>query len=220
MILSLVGQKGGAGKTTVALCVASELVSRGKRVLLVDADPQGTARTWGAVASEAGVPAPTVVALGADLWKPHQLPALAPTFDAVVVDAPPRHAEVMRAALMVADVALLPCGPSANDVWALAESVEHVRSAQKVRPGLRAAVVLTRLVSGTVLGAGAREALSGSGLPVLKSTLGFRVAYQEAPAAGLGAAQYEPRSEAAAEVRALTDEVLELAGAHTKKRRK
>ncbi len=189
-------------------------------MLVVDSDPQGTARTWGQVANEAGHPAPTVVSMGADLFKPGQLPALAPSFDVVLVDCPPRLAEAQRAALVVADVAILPCGPSASDAWALVESVELVKEAQRIRPSLRAAVLLTRKVAGTALGKGAREVLEGSGLPVLAAELGFRVAYQEAPAAGLGPAQLSPSSEAAAEVRALADEVLNLTTAKAYPRRK
>ncbi len=208
----------------MALALASEALARGLRVLLVDADAQGTARTWGAVANEAGNPAPTVVSMGADLHKPGQLPALAPGFDLVVIDCPPRHAEVQRAALMVADLAILPSGPSAHDAWALAESVELVKAAMRVKPELMARGLVTRKVPGTVIGKGAREALEAAGVPLLKAELGFRVAYQEAPAAGLGVAQYATGSEAAAEVRALASEVLELVGltkkAKTQKRRK
>lgn len=226
--IALAGQKGGSGKSTVALSLAAECLARGFRVLLVDADAQGTARTWGAVANEAGHAAPTVVSMGADLHKPGQLPALAKGFDLVVIDCPPRHAEVQRAALAVADLALLPSGPSAHDAWALAESVELVVAAQRLRPELKAAAMVTRKVAGTSIGASAREALAGVGVPLLKTELGFRVAYQEAPAAGLGVAQYAPTSEAAAEVRAMTTEVLELVGllktpktkTTTKKRRK
>jgi cellulose biosynthesis protein BcsQ len=89
-----------------------------------------------------------------------------------------------------------------------------------MRPELRAAVVITRKVSATAIGQGARDLLSGAGLPLMRAEVGFRVAYQEAPAAGMGAAQYAPGSEAAAEVRAFTDEALELAGGKTTKRRK
>lgn len=213
------GQKGGSGKSTAALALAAELVARGLRVLLVDADPQGSARTWGAVANENGHAAPTVVAMGADLYKPGQLPALTGSFDWVIIDTPPRQAETQRAALMVADLAILPCGPSAMDAWALAETVEQVQAAQRVRPHLRAAVLLTRTVARTAISRGARDVLADVGLPVLRSELGFRVAYQEAPAAGLGPAQYEPSSEAAEEVRALTDEVLAVLG-ETKSKKK
>lgn len=207
-IIALAGQKGGSGKSTVALNLAAEGLERGLRVLLVDADPQGTVRTWAAVANEAGNVVPTVVSMGADLWKPHQLPRISQVFDLVVIDCPPRHADIQRAALMAADLVILPCGPSAHDAWALVESVELIKAAQEARHGLKACALVTRAATGTIIAKQARGALEQAGLPVLKTEMGFRVAYQESPAAGLGVTAYAPTSEAADEVRALADEVL------------
>ncbi len=201
------GQKGGTGKSTVAIAVAAELVARGRKVLVVDADPQGSARTWADVAAEAGHPSPAVVAMGANMHLPGQLDAVAEPFDVVIVDTPPRHGDIMRAALMVADLAVLPCGPSALDAWALAESLEVLEEARTLRPELKACVLLTRKVARTAIGASAREVLADSGLPVLATELHYRVAYQEAPAAGLGIVQYAPGTAAAGEVTALVDEL-------------
>lgn len=209
MLIALCGQKGGSGKTTAAIAVAAELLARGKRVLLVDADPQGTARTWADVAAEAGRPVPTVVVMGAKMHLPGQLDALAANYDFTVIDCPPRHGDVQRSALMIADLAILPCGPAAVDVWAMTEPVEIIGEARKIRPDLRVFALVTRKVSRAAIGAAARGNLGSLGLPVLKTELGFRIAYQEAPAAGLGIAQYAPRSAAAIEVRALVNELLE-----------
>lgn len=208
MIVAMAGQKGGSGKSTTAICVAAEALARGLRVLLVDSDPQGTCRTWGAVALEAGRVAPTVVAMvGAHLHRPGQLQGLLGNYDLAVIDCPPRQSDTQRAAMMVADLVVLPSGPSSGDVWALEESAVLVQEAQRVRPELRAAALLTRAVRGSVLGRGGRAALASVGLPVLKSRLGFRLAFQEAPTFGLGVVEYAPKSEAAAEVRALVDEL-------------
>lgn len=210
VILAFVGQKGGVGKSTSAVCVAGELVRLGRSVLVVDADPQGTARTWAEVASEAGRPAPTIAAMGATMHRPDQLPKLRAGFDRVVIDCPPRAGDVQRSALMVADVAVLPCGPSAADAWALAGSLELVAEARSLRPELVAAVLLTRVQSHTALGRGAREVLAESGLPVLRAALGYRVAYAEAVAAGMGVTEYAPGDLAATEVRALVVELERL----------
>src|ERR1700753_2941419 len=104
MIVAFAGQKGGVGKSTTAVCIAVAALERGARVLLVDADPQGTVRTWGEVASERKLPAPTVIAMGASMHKAGQLMPLAAGYDLTVIDCPPRHGEVQRSALMVADV--------------------------------------------------------------------------------------------------------------------
>lgn len=216
MIVALAGQKGGVGKSTVAVCIAAEALERGRSVLLVDADPQGTARTWADVALEAGNAAPTVVAMGATMHRPDQLPRVRQGFDLAIVDCPPRAGDVQRSALMVADVAILPCGPSAADAWALASSLELVAEARTLRPELVAAVLLTRVQARTSLAKGAREVLAEAGLPVLHAELGYRVAYAEALAAGLGVTTYAPRDAAADEVRGLVTELEALTNTNTR----
>jgi chromosome partitioning protein len=206
MIVALTGQKGGVGKSTTAINLAVAALCRGKKVLLVDADPQATARTWGDVAAENGHDAPTVVAMGATMHKPGQLPAIAAGYDFVVIDCPPRHGDVQRAALMIADVALLPCGASAADAWALANAIDLISEARTMRD-FKAAIVLTRKQGRTALGKGARAVLESSGIPVLASELGQRIAYQEALAAGMGVTTFSPRDAACKEVNSLLDEL-------------
>lgn len=208
MIFALAGQKGGVGKSTVAVSVAAELVARKLKVLLVDADPQGTARTWGDVASEQGHPLPTIVAMGATMHRPEQLPRVAGGYDHVVIDCPPRHGEIQRSALMVADAVVLPCGPSAADAWALASSVELIAEARALRPALGAFILITRKQMHTAISKGARDVLAQSGIPVLATELGYRVAFAEAVGAGQGPTTYAPKDAAAAEIRALVDELL------------
>jgi chromosome partitioning protein len=207
MIIALTGQKGGIGKSTTAVCLAAAAMQRSLRVLLVDADPQGTVRTWGDVAAEAGRTTPTVVAMGAAMHRPGQLPDMASSFDLTIVDCPPRLGDVQRAALMIADLALLPCGPTAVDAWALAGTLEVVKEAQAVRASLRGAVLITRKQGRTALGKGARSVLEASGLPVLRTELGYRVAYQEAMAAGQGVTAFAPRDPATREIFNLLDEL-------------
>lgn len=217
----LAGQKGGAGKTTIAIGLAAEAVVRGASVLLVDADPQGSARTWGDVAAEAGHAAPSIVAMGATMHRDGQLRQVASGYDLAIIDCPPRHGEIQRSALLVADLVLLPCGPSAVDAWALSTSIELVNEARSLRPDLRAHIVITRKQGRTALGKSAREVLTPSGLPVLSAELGYRVAYQEALAAGQGVTTYAPRDPAADEMRALYDEISALfEGSHVEKARR
>jgi chromosome partitioning protein len=208
-IVALAGQKGGTGKSTIACSVAAEGIARGNRVLLVDADPQGTAQTWGDVAAEQGKPTPTIVQMGMTMHRPGQLETVAEPYGLVVIDCPPRHGEIQRSALLVAHVAILPCGPSAADAWALASSLEAVSDARTVRADLGAYVVITRKQGHTAIGKGAREALAAGDLAVLRTELGYRVAYQEALAAGEGVTTYSSGA-AANELRALFDEVHAL----------
>jgi chromosome partitioning protein len=207
MIIALTGQKGGIGKSTTAICLAVAAMQRGLRVLLVDADPQGTVRTWGDVAGESGRLTPTVVAMGAAMHRQGQLPDMAAAFDLTIIDCPPRHGDILRSALMVADVAVLPSGPTAVDAWALAGTLDVVREAKALRDHLRGCVLITRRQGRTVLGKGARAVLEASGLPVLETVLSHRVAYQEAIAAGQGVTAYARRDPAAREIQDLLEEL-------------
>jgi chromosome partitioning protein len=204
------GQKGGSGKTTTAICVASELVARGIKTLVADADPQGTFRTFGEVATEANQPVPTIVGMGKNLARADQLPALASQYDVTIIDCPPRLDDIQRAAMMIANIAIIPCSQSGIEAWGAKESAELVQSAQQINQKLFAAMMLTRVIRNTTLGKNVRENLAPLDVPILASELGFLIAYQEAPAAGMGVAQYAPNDAAAAEVRALTDELLAI----------
>lgn len=217
-ILAVAGQKGGSGKSLVAVNLAAEGVRRGLRVLLVDADPQGSARTWQARGVELGAETPAVVAMDHTMHRPGQLDRLAAAVDLVVIDCPGRLGNVQASALGICDLAILPCAPDASDVWALAETAELVQDLQLRRPELRAAVLVNRLRAQTVLGRGAREAAESAGLPVLRAQLGDRAAYKRAFAAGAGVTTHAPRDPSADEIRALFDETY--GGTHAKESRK
>lgn len=219
MRIALAGEKGGGGKSTLAISLAVEWAVRGLRVLLVDADPQGSALTWRKLAKRHRSPTattPQVEALtGEALFD--GIAALAAGYDVVVVDCPGRHDVTQRAALMVADLALLPVRPSVLDTSPLAGSVELVMAARDARREaglgeLAAAVVVSQRVRGTVLGARAARDVEPLGLPVLGTEVYLRMTYAEAYAFGLGPTTYDPTSAAAAEVRRLTTEVGRLVG--------
>ena len=206
-IVAIAGEKGGAGKSTVAVCIADELLVRGHRVVVADADPQGTVRVWAQIAAEAGHQAPRVLALGDGLRS--ELPGIAEAADWTIVDLPGRVAARTVGAALVADVLLLPCTPSPADVWALASALDTLAPARQARPDLRCRILLTR-ADRSAVGAASRAALADVDAPVLTTTLGDRVAYREAVAAGRGVTRHAPSSRAASEVRALVDELERL----------
>jgi chromosome partitioning protein len=210
MIFAFVGQKGGTGKSTLAICIATELSARGRRVLLVDADPQLTVITWHDVATERKHTTPTVIAMNGTLHEPSQLPQLAAGYDDVVIDTAGDLGKVQRSAMMVADLAILPCGPTAPDAWALSKSIETVQEAREYRPNLKAVLLINKIRAGTAAAKGARKALSSAGLPILAAELGLRQAYVDALADGQGVTAYAPKEEAAKEVRDLVSELREM----------
>ncbi len=159
MIIALLNQKGGVGKTTLATHIAGELAMRGQQVVLLDADPQGSALDWTQRRAQQGLPR-LFSAVGLARETLHQeAPELARRADHVVIDGPPRIAALARSALLAAERVLIPVQPSPYDLWASAEMVALIREAQVFRPTLRAAFAINRRVSTTIIG---REARQGS----------------------------------------------------------
>ena len=214
MIIACVSVKGGAGKSTLATNLCAEYIRQGHRVLLVDADPQGTARVWAEVATENGHPSPTVVAMGRDMHRPGQLDQLAATYDVTIIDCPGRDGAVVRSALMVTDVALVPCGASPADAWALQQSLEVVEEARTLRSTLQVRVVITRRRA-TSIGKGARGDLSAAGVPLIDAELAERVAYQYAMGEGRGVTTMQGHAEAAREIQTLATSIDHLFQEHT-----
>ena len=207
MIIGVLNQKGGVGKTTIAVNVAAVLATRGRRVLLVDADPQGSSLAW----SSARERDPLFPVVG--MAKPtlhRDMPAIAKDYDVVVIDGAPRVNELGRSAILASDTILVPVQPSPYDVWAAAHTVQLIREAQQFREGLTAAFVINRKIVNTAIGRDVANALDHFDTPVLPAHLCQRVAYAESAGQGLAVIESAPQSEAAREVSALA---LSIAGA-------
>lgn len=216
LIIALGNGKGGVGKSTTAINLAVEWMRRGRRVLLVDADPQGTCLTWSNVALEAGIPAPTVVAVGDNVRQ--AVPELAANAEVILIDTAGRVGKRLAGALMIADLAVVPCKPFPADIWALAETVESIQAVQELRPELQAHILINGADTRTALSRDARDNISAAGLPVLQTKLLQRVAFAEACAAGKGITSYQPKSPAASEICALADEIEDMTGRRARKR--
>lgn len=202
-VIAVLNQKGGSGKTTIATHLARALQLDGADVLLVDSDPQGSARDWAAVREDqpltvVGIDRPTI---DRDLKNVARK-------DFVVIDGAPQAADLAVSAIKAAHFVLIPVQPSPYDIWATADLVELVKQRIEVTDGkLQAAFVVSRAIKGTRIGAEVTEALNGYGLPVLESRITQRVSYPGTAAAGSTVMDAEPDSDAAAEVRALANEI-------------
>ncbi len=207
MIISLLNQKGGVGKTTLALHLAAALAERGSRVQLVDADPQGSALDWSVMR---GGEAPFGVVALPRATIHREVPRFLENHDHVVIDGPPRVYEVARSAILASDLVLIPVQPSPYDVWAAKEIIDLLQDASSFKENLKSAFVINRKIVNTAIGRDIGEALSSYPVPALASQVCQRVAFAESAAQGQTVLETEPKGAAAAEVRALIKEILAL----------
>jgi len=200
-VISIVSQKGGAGKTTLAINLAVTAVAQGARVTIFDLDPQATAATWG---DRRQAEAPRIISAQAA-----RLPQLLKQVDAgtdwVFIDTPPAISNTTLAAVKVANHILVPCRAAIFDLDTLGATLELVRIVQR-----EAIVVLNAAPHRGPDAKEARTVIANCGAAIAPVTLGHRAAFQHAATVGLGVIEYEPSGKAASEVRELFSWLHEL----------
>lgn len=207
MIITLASLKGGTGKTILSLHIAHAIALAKKRVLLIDADPQGSASNWAGAREEA---APFVIVGMARENLHKELTALAKDFDHCVIDTAPRVSALARSAILAADVVLCPLQPSSFDVWAVGETAQLIQEAQEFKPSIKAGFIINRRIANSTIGQEVATALQDYKFPVLKTAIAQRVAFAEA-AAGYSVLETAPSSAGAKEIKTLSKDILKLA---------
>jgi chromosome partitioning protein len=204
-IIAVVGNKGGAGKTTLCVNIAAGL-SKKASIAMIDADPQGSALQWRAIAGnnvDFPVYAPTFSLR-------EQAKNYAASSDYVLIDCPPSvHAQQTLAVLEFADFALIPVQPSPVDLWATVHIEKAINEAREVNPAMRALLVINQLETRTTLSRLVREVLSEIELPVAETAIRRRAVYRNSALEGKSVFDMGKRgADATAELDSLIREVI------------
>jgi chromosome partitioning protein len=206
MIIAVLNQKGGVGKTTLSVNLAAAVALSGQRALLIDADPQGSALDWQAARTGESL-FPVVGMAKPTLHK--DVPGLAGGYDHVVIDGPPRVNDLAKSAILAAHVVLIPVQPSPYDVWAADEIVKLIQEVALYKEGLRSLFVVTRKIGNTALGRDVAAALKEYPFPLAATAVGQRIVFAESAASGRSVLEAEPKGLATKEIRSLIRELLE-----------
>lgn len=203
-IITIAQQKGGAGKTTLAVNLAIAFAKQDMRVAILDTDPQGSLGRWFMTRRELlgdpGLEFATASAWGVG----YECEKLKKTNDIVIIDTPPKVDSDLKPALREADLVLVPVGSSLVDLWATDGVVDLA-----LRVGKRCVIVLNRVKSGTRLADEVAAEAATISADVASASLGQRVVYAETLGQGLAALE-AGKSTASAEVQALVAEVMSM----------
>jgi len=193
-VITLVTQKGGSGKSTLAFCCGVRAEEMGKRVLLLDMDPQATTELW---YQDREAERPRLARISPGDLDQALKGALQEGFDYVLIDTPGRDEPATAAAIRASDFCIIPCRPTPGDMKATPATVGTIK-----RLGKPAAFVLTQTPP-----RGSRIIEADKGLGILGMVAPVRIvqrsAYQDAQGMGLGVTEYEPDGKAAAEIKEL-----------------
>lgn len=195
-VVAIVAQKGGTGKTTLALCLAVAGANNGRSVLVVDLDPQATASNWGdrrqsdqpVITSTQAARLPKVLAAAAESGA-----------DLAIIDTPPRLEQASMAAAAAANLILIPCIPAINDLDTLDTTIELLRHAGNTK----AIVVLNSAPARGSRKEQAEEVVRDKGILIAPVTFGHRTAFPDAAAFGQTPEEYDPKGKAAEETERL-----------------
>jgi chromosome partitioning protein len=200
-VIAVLNQKGGVGKSTLTINIAKCLSLAGHRVLIIDADPQGSTFDW-SLESDKTIEVKKYIRpnLSNEIEK-------YPDFDFIVIDGAPRNNELLNGACAAADLIVLPLRASAFDLWASSELVEKI-----IAEKLRAVFVLGQIVTGTKILENARNGLTIKEIPLLKTVIKLRTIYPVSAMESKTVFDYAKgkNDPAALEIQALTDEIIKM----------
>lgn len=192
-VVAIIAQKGGTGKTTLALSLAVAGARAGRVVAVVDLDPQASACNW---ADRREADFPVIVSVQATRLPQILGAAEKQGADLLLIDTPPRAEQAALTAAKAADLILVPCRPAIYDLETVSTTIELIRLGGEKTT----AVVLNGVPPRGPKRQQATEILESMGLRVCPVAFGHRVAFDHAGALGLNAQEYEPHGKASVEI--------------------
>ena len=215
-IIAILNPKGGSGKTTLSINLGRALQNKHYRVLLVDTDPQGTARDW-SLANQENHPNgnfPMVVGIDRPVLE-KELPQVRDAFDFVLIDGAAKLQDMTASALKIATGIIIPVQTSLADIWSATDLIELIKARQQVTQGSpKAAFVVSRQIQNTRLAADVASALAEFEFPIFSSRTSNRVIYMESLSQGSTVLDQEPHGAAAVEISAMADELIQTFNHH------
>ena len=205
-VISFINQKGGVGKSTLSINVASCFALLRQKVLLIDADRQATASTWASLRGETPF---QVVNMARENMARDAL-KLAEDFDFTIIDGPPQAEAISRSCIVASDLAAVPIEPGGASRWSSDLTVRQLKEAAELKPALKCGFVVSRKIGATILGRDTRGMAADAGIPTFETEIEQRVAYAEAMTMGKTIFEWAGRGPAATEIQTLTHELLDV----------
>lgn len=212
MVIGIINQKGGVGKTTIAVNLADAFCKLlQENVLLVDADPQQSSLSW-SDARESINPNCSVDVIGFSKTKlSRDLPLISRKYGVTIIDSAPRLNDIFKSCIQASNMIIIPCLPGIYDVWATYETVEAVKEAMIFNKDLRAYILINRNKPNTILSKDIEEVLKTFELPVLETKLQERVVFGKSVHLGKTIFDVNSDGKALLEIELLRTEVIDLA---------
>jgi chromosome partitioning protein len=206
LVCSVVSQKGGSGKTTLALHVGVAAAASGQKTLIIDLDPQGSAERWSELRD---ADEPTIVAGQAERLEDMLRAAAQHAVGLAIVDTPPKVDRTALIAAKAADVVLIPSRGTVLDLQAIGDTVDLLKLAELHH---KAVIILNAMPAKAAEVKAVREAAEMYGLEVIEARLRERPAYSKSLEEGQGVTEAEPGGAAATEIRNVYEWLCERAG--------
>ncbi len=205
-VIAILNQKGGVGKTTLSINLARAIQLAGCKIVLIDADPQGSSRDWNSANGGSILPV-----LGLDRKTIEADIKNIQGYEYAIIDGAPQLREMAVAAIKAADIVLIPVQPSPLDIWATSDLIELIKERQAIADKPKAAFIVSRQIQNTQVGKDVRDVLSQSGLKVFDNGTFQRVAYSDSLATGSTA--LDITGKAKEEMELITNELWEFINA-------